>query len=183
MPSLSPTFDMAMKNILPRKRTRILVRNVPSLSALGAILLLFSTLLTPLPIAAQSEKGAYVDTIRFIHIEDENLALQEVRSGALDLYYFRIPLEAASDARNDPRLKVYDRIAGSMGLLINPAPADDGSKINPFQIKEVRFALNYLLDRDFMVNEVLKGYGSYLVDPFGIYSPEYPNVIDTVESF
>ncbi len=146
--------------------------------------MLLSTLLTSLPIAAQNEKGSYVDTVRFIHSEDENLALQEVKSGVLDLYYFRIPLEAVNDAANDPRIKVYNRIAGSMGLLINPAPANaDDGKINPFQIKEVRFALNYLLDRDFMVNEVLKGYGSPLVDPFGIYSPEYPNVIDTVESF
>jgi hypothetical protein len=34
-----------------------------------------------------------------------------------------------------------------------------------------------------VVNEILKGYGSPLVDPFGIYSPEYLNVIDIVESF
>ncbi|HYZ50225.1 MAG TPA: ABC transporter substrate-binding protein, partial [Nitrososphaeraceae archaeon] len=43
--------------------------------------------------------------------------------------------------------------------------------------------MNYLVDRDFVVNEILKGHGSPLTDPFGIYSPEYPNVIDTVQSF
>ncbi|MDQ3873791.1 MAG: ABC transporter substrate-binding protein, partial [Thermoproteota archaeon] len=96
---------------------------------------------------------------------------------------FPIPIEAASDARNDPTLKVYDKTAGSLGLLVNPAPSSDPNILNPFQFREVRYALNYLVDRDFVVNEILKGYGSALTGPFGIYSPEYLNVIDTVEAF
>ena len=132
---------------------------------------------------AQQEKGSYVDQVTFVHREDENLALEEVKSGVLDEYYFQVPLEAASEAKNDARLTIYDRIAGSVGLLMNPAPAKDSSSLNPFQFREVRFAMNYLIDRQFVVNEILKGYGTPLVDPFGSYSPEYLNVIDTTESF
>lgn len=62
------------------------------------------------------EKGPYIDQATFIWREDENLALEEVRSGDFDAYFFRIPLEAADDAKNDARLKVYDRTAGSQGL-------------------------------------------------------------------
>ncbi len=147
------------------------------------LILVLSTFVAFIPVSGQSEQGSYIDTIRFIHREDENLALQEVRSGALDAYYFRIPLESAKDAAGYPELRIYDRIAGSMGLLVNPAPAADDGLLNPFQFREVRAALNYLIDREFMVNEILKGYGSPLVDPYGIYSPEYLNVIDVVESF
>jgi peptide/nickel transport system substrate-binding protein len=129
------------------------------------------------------EKGPYVDQVQFIERQSEDLALQEVRSGELDMYYFKIPLEAADDAKNDQRLNVYDRTAGSMGLFVNPAPAANDNVLNPFQFKEVRYALNYLVDRDFVVDEILKGYGSPMVDPFGIYSPEYLLVIDIVESF
>jgi peptide/nickel transport system substrate-binding protein len=129
------------------------------------------------------EKGPYIDQARFIQRADENLALEEVKSGSLDMYFFPIPYESANDARNDPRLEVYDTTAGSLGFLVNPAPAADPDILNPFQFKEVRYALNYLIDRDFVVNEILKGYGSPLIDPFGIYSPEYLNIIDTVESF
>ncbi|HYY67982.1 MAG TPA: hypothetical protein VE572_06525, partial [Nitrososphaeraceae archaeon] len=39
-----------------------------------------------------------------------------------------------------------------------------------------------LVDREFVVDEILKGYGSALIDPFGQYSPEYLNLIDTVQS-
>ena len=133
--------------------------------------------------AQQQEKGPYVDQVTFVHREDENLALQEVKSGVLDEYYSQVPLEAASEAKSDARLTMYDRVAGSAGLLINPAPAKDNNTLNPFQFREVRFAMNYLIDRQFVVNEILKGYGTPLVDPFGPYSPEYTSVIDTTESF
>lgn len=163
----------------------MLVQKAPVLfaSAITVLVLMSAPVVTILPASGQTEKGPYIDTVRFIHSEDENVALQEVKSGSLDAYYFRIPLEAAADAADDSRLKVYDRFAGSMGFLVNPAPSDDEGKINPFQFREARFALNYLVDRDFMVNEILKGYGSALADPFGIYSPEYLNIIDVVESF
>jgi peptide/nickel transport system substrate-binding protein len=133
---------------------------------------------------AQAKKGPYVDEIRFIHYEDENVALEEVRSGGLDAYYFKIPLEVAGDVKDDSKVAIYDRIAGSNSLFINPAPAKDkNNTLNPFQFREARFAMNYLIDRELMVNEFHKGYGSPLVDPFGIYSPEYLSLVDTVESF
>ena len=131
----------------------------------------------------EQEKGPFIEQARFIHRVDENLALEEVKSGSLDTYFSTIPHEAANDARNDPRLKVYDKTAGSLGFFVNPAPAADPNVLNPFQFKEVRYALNYLIDREFVVNEILRGYGSPLISPFGLYSPEYSNIIDIVESF
>jgi peptide/nickel transport system substrate-binding protein len=149
-----------------------------------AVLLLYSFVAAEYSAYSQTQKkGPYIDEARFILRENENLALEEVRSGALDTYFFSIPLEAANDARNDPGLREYDKTAGSLGLFVNPAPAADSHIVNPFQFREVRYALNYLIDRDFVVNEILNGYGSPLIGPFNIYSPEYLNVIDTVESF
>lgn len=156
------------------------MQNAPVLAS-GIIVVLLLSTLAALPAFSQSEKGSYVDEVRFIHYLDENVALEEVKTGSLDVYYWRIPIELAADASDDPRITVYDRIAGSIVLLLNPAPADGA--LNPFQLREVRFAMNYLVDRELVVNEILKGYGSPLVDPFGIYSPEYLNIIDVVESF
>ena len=42
-----------------------------------------------LPVAF-AEKGTFVDQIQFIQYLDENTALEEVRNGNLDMYYFRI---------------------------------------------------------------------------------------------
>ncbi|HZA07209.1 MAG TPA: ABC transporter substrate-binding protein, partial [Nitrososphaeraceae archaeon] len=130
------------------------------------------------------KKGAFIDQVNFIHYLDQNLALQDLKGGKIDTYFFNIPLEVASDTQNDPNLKVYSVPGGSLDLLLNPAPSrDSAGELNPFSIREVRYAMNYLVDRDFVVNEILKGYGTTLIDPFGIYSPEYPNIIDTVLSF
>lgn len=146
--------------------------------------LLSLVLLTPaFASAAQSNgTGAYIDGVRFIQYLDDNVALEELKSGNLDTYYFRIPLEAASEIKNIPTLKEYDKLSGSFGLLLNPAPSNDSGSLNPFSLKEVRYAMNYLIDREFVVDEILKGFGTPLVGPYGTFSPEYFNVIDTLES-
>lgn len=126
--------------------------------------------------------GAYIDSVRFIQYLDDNVALEELKSGNLDTYYFRIPLEAASEIKNIANLKEYDKLSGSFGLLLNPAPSNNSNLLNPFSLREVRYAINYLIDRAFVVDEILKGLGTPLVGPYGIFSPEYFNVIDSVES-
>jgi peptide/nickel transport system substrate-binding protein len=133
---------------------------------------------------ADPAKGSFVETVRFIRYSDQNVALELLKQGKISIYYFAIPLEVVPEMTNNPSVRIYDRTAGSFGLLFNPAPSNDsGKSLNPFQIREIRHAMNFLVDREFVVDEILKGYGSVLVDPFGQYSPEYLNLIDTVESF
>jgi len=140
-----------------------------------------------LSIHAQTQiekKGPFVDQVNFIHYLDENLALQDLKAGKIDTYFANIPLEVVSDAKSDPNLIVYQTTGEFSDLLLNPAPAKASTKdLNPFSIRQVRFAMNYLIDRDFVINEILKGYGSPRIDPFGIYSPEYLNIINVVQSF
>ena len=132
---------------------------------------------------ADPKNGSFVETVRFIRYTDQNRALEEIKQGKIEIYYFAIPLEVVSEMMSNPSVQIYDRTAGSYGLLFNPAPSNDsGKSLNPFQIKEIRYAMNFLINREFVVDEILKGYGSILIDPFGQYSPEYLNVIDTVES-
>jgi peptide/nickel transport system substrate-binding protein len=148
--------------------------------AILPLLLLFAP---PLVSAGpNNETGAFIDGVRFIQYLDDNVALEELKSGNLDTYYFRIPLEAASEIKNIPELKEYDKLSGSFGLLLNPAPYNVSGSLNPFSLREVRHAMNYLIDREFVVDEILKGLGTPLVGPYGINSPEYFNVIDAVES-
>lgn len=130
-----------------------------------------------------NEKGAYTDNIRFIQYLDGNTALQEIKNGNLDTYYFRIPLEKVSSISNDTSLKIYEKNAGSFGFLLNPAPSNGSNVLNPFQFKEIRFAMNYLINREFVVDEILNGYGSVQIDPFGISSPEYEALIPILESY
>ncbi len=124
-----------------------------------------------------------IKNVRFIHYLDENVALEEIKSGNLDTYFFRIPLDLVSDIKNDVTINLYDKIGGSFGILLNPAPSSNNDTINPFEFRDIRFAINYLINRNFISNEILHGYGIPMSDPFGLFSPDYPVVMDTVESF
>lgn len=147
------------------------------------VALLALTILAPLQLNtnAQPVKGPYTDEIQFIHYLDENVAVQEVKAGNLDLYFFRMPLELVSANKNDPKVKIYESIGGSLSILLNPAPDPDG--LNPFSIQEVRYAMNYLINRQLIVDEILKGYGSPMYSAFSQFDPDYLVLIDTVESF
>lgn len=146
-------------------------------------LLLSLTILSPLQLAANAQegKGPYSDEIQFIHYLDESVAVQEVKAGNLDLYFFRMPLELVSSAKEDPNVKVYESVGGSLSILVNPAPSTEG--LNPFSIKDVRYAMNYLINRALIVNEILKGYGTPMFSAFSVFDPDYLVLIDTVESF
>jgi peptide/nickel transport system substrate-binding protein len=124
-----------------------------------------------------------IKNVRFIHYLDENVALEEIKSGNLDTYFFRIPLDLVSDIKNDVTINLYDKIGGSFGILLNPAQSSNNDTINPFEFRDIRFAINYLINRNFISNEILHGYGIPMSDPFGLFSPDYPVVMDTVESF
>lgn len=130
-----------------------------------------------------SQKGAYTDNIQFIQYLDGNIALHDIQAGNLDTYFFRIPLETVTSISKDPNVKIYEKNAGSFGFLLNPAPSKNPNILNPFQFKDIRFAVNYLINREFVVDEILNGYGSVQIDPFGISSPEYEALIPVIESY
>jgi len=130
-----------------------------------------------------SQKGAYTDNLQFIQYLDGNIALHDIQAGNLDTYFFRIPLETVASISKDPNVKIYEKNAGSFAFLLNPAPSKNPNILNPFQFKEIRFAVNYLINREFVVDEILNGYGSVQIDPFGISSPEYEGLIPVIESY
>ena len=150
---------------------------------LALILLVSVSSFTTMNALESSQKGAYTDNIRFIQYLDGNRALHDIQAGNLDTYYFRIPLETVAYISNDPNVKIYEKNAGSFAFLLNPAPSKNPNILNPFQFKEIRFAVNYLINREFIVDEILNGYGSVQIDPFGISSPEYETLIPVLESY
>ena len=129
---------------------------------------------------AFAEKGTFLDEIRFVQYLDENTALEEVRNGKLDLYYYRISSDRLKDADSRDGLQIFESTGGYFSILLNPTNAGE---FNPFSIREVRYALNFLVDRNLIVNELLGGYGSPMISNYGIFSADYLGIIDVLESF
>ena len=127
-----------------------------------------------------AEKNSYFDSVRFIQYLDENTALEEVRNGNLDIYYYRISADRLENLKAREGLDVFDSSGGSYSILVNPAETE---KFNPFSIKENRFALNYLVDRKLIVNELMSGYGAPMISNYGPFDPEYLTIIEQLEAF
>ena len=127
-----------------------------------------------------AEKNSYFDSVKFIQYLDENTALEEVRNGNLDIYYYRISADRLENLKAREGLDVFDSTGGSFSILINPAETE---KFNPFSIKENRFALNYLVDRKLIVNELMSGYGAPMISNYGPFDPEYLTIIEQLEAF
>jgi len=128
--------------------------------------------------SALAEKGSYVDSIQFIQYLDESTAIEEVKRGSLDLYYSRVSSELIQNQDQD--LQVFYATGGSFSLLVNPA---EGKEFNPFYYQEVRFALNYLVDRKLIVDELMGGHGIPMVSNYGPFDPDYLSIVDELEQF
>jgi len=126
------------------------------------------------------EKNTFFDSVKFIQYLDENTALEEVRNGNLDAYYYTISPDRLESNQNTEGLQVFDSTGGSYSILINPAESE---MFNPFSSKEIRFALNYLVDRKLIVNELMGGYGSPIISYYSPSDPEYLTVIEQLETF
>jgi len=128
---------------------------------------------------AFAEKGTFVDTIQFIQYLDESTAIEEVKKKNLDIYYSRIPAELIQDT-DTQNLKIFYTTGGSFSILVNPA---EGQEFNPFSYQKARFALNYLVDRKLIVDELMSGYGITMISNYGPYDPDFLNIVSEIEKF
>ena len=144
------------------------------------VVLLALTAITVLQSYSFAEKNTFFDSIKFIQYLDENTALEEVRNGNLDVYYYTISPDRLETHQAREGLQVFDSTGGSYSILVNPAESE---KFNPFSSKEIRFALNYLVDRKLIVNELMGGYGAPIISYYSPSEPEYLTIIKELESF
>ena len=121
-----------------------------------------------------AEKGTFVDEIKFIQYLDENTALEEVRNGNLDIYFFRVSSDRIETVKDREGIQVFESTGGSYSILVNPSISET---FNPFSITELRFALNYLIDRNLIVNELIGGYCKTMVSNYGIFAADYLSII------
>ena len=132
------------------------------------------------PTIAFGVKGTNFDQVQFLQYSDDNTAVEEVKNGHLDIYYSAIPIDRLDD-QSKQNLKIFQSSGTSYSLLLNPAISND--TFNPFSIQQVRFALNYLIDRDLIVDEVLNGYGTPMISAYKPYDPDYLLILGELQSF
>ena len=114
--------------------------------------------------------GALIDKIIYEVRTDMTIAIKDVAYGRADLMASGIDGGTyLSLSENDlEKLDTYAVPSGSWSLLFNPVPnkapytvttRDGKTYFNPLAIKEIRFAMNFLIDRKKLVDEILRGAG------------------------
>lgn len=126
--------------------------------------------------------GPYLEKINFFSEPSAEAAVAGFLEGKMDVYGYTI--------HNNPELFTEVLESGlnyaiSMGgyteLVFNTAGPDlrDGS-VNPFVVPAIREAMNMLLDREYIVGELLGGLGLPKYTILSNFSPDYSNLNDTV---
>jgi peptide/nickel transport system substrate-binding protein len=128
-----------------------------------------------------TRKGAWVDQV--IMIEEPNTAagVTRLESGELDVYAYTIAdRELFKRVRENPDL-AYALSYGSYNeITFNPSgPVFTATnKLNPFAIAKVREAMNWLVDRDYIVQEIMGGLGAARFTCLNTTFPDYAKYAD-----
>ena len=136
---------------------------------------------TPTPVA---RNGAWVDSLVFTVQEDSNLAVAQLESGDIDIYAFTVgEAELFKKVKENPNL----RYAQSMGvyneLTFNPVGPEYGEgELNPFSNPKIREAMNWLVDRNYIAEEIMGGLAVPKFLPVVSAFPDYARYVDTVRA-
>lgn len=105
--------------------------------------------------ARQPGKGGYLDEINVSVVPAEQ-ALTQIQAGTIDLFSFNL---ASSEfpAIRDSGLGYTSSYGGNYAVLLNPAKLTDTGVLNPFSNRKIREALNWLIDREYVNQEIYAG--------------------------
>lgn len=117
------------------------------------------------------EPPAFVDSVTFAKQPSPTVATDNLILGDIDIYYESILNEEAQRVRNAGH-DIYES-AGGIKYAIYANPVDDTTNgFNPFSLRDVRFALNFMIDRDRIVSDLL-GSGAVMLSALTPAHPDY----------
>jgi peptide/nickel transport system substrate-binding protein len=107
----------------------------------------------PTPSPTPERIGAYLDNI-FMFKANEDTAAKQVLDGTLDIYASGLYSNQIT-VLEDSYIKQTESASRQYEILVNPSKIDNG--FNPFQYKEIRQALNILIDRNHIKDAIFNG--------------------------
>jgi peptide/nickel transport system substrate-binding protein len=121
--------------------------------------------------AAAQQKGPLPDKVYIDARTQEDIGMKDTAEGKTDVFFWGVngPQYKALPRDVRDKLDLYVIPSGSWSFVLNPCPdkapytatTKEGKTVfNPFAIREVRFALNFLMNRKYIVDEILGGDGT-----------------------
>ncbi|MDP8003711.1 MAG: ABC transporter substrate-binding protein, partial [Caldisphaera sp.] len=120
---------------------------------------------------AQTTQYPRLNQITFISYNGEDLnGIEAFTSGAISMYTFPIPPNKITAL--PANYSSYVMPIAFYDVLLNPLNTSFG--FNPFMFQPVRYAMNYIVDRSYFVDNILGGYGT---PTYGPYAGEYEGLM------
>lgn len=116
-----------------------------------------------------------INEVVFVQEPDQAKALDMLIAGKIDLYAFGIrDPELARKVRVSPVLGYETSYGGSVELTLNPVgPTFKNGVLNPFSVPAIREALNWLVDRNTIAQEIYGGLAAPRYLPINTVFPDY----------
>ena len=105
----------------------------------------------------------------------------DIQAGAMDLYLFSLKTAAAREIAGTEGIRIYEAPASSVSIILNPAPAPEG-QLNPFAIREIRQAMQHLVNREFIANDIYRGMAVPMLTHVSPMDYDFLTVYDTVRA-
>lgn len=121
--------------------------------------------------------GGWLDEIVFSAISSDT-AVSQLQAGAIDFYSFNLSSNSLQEIK-DAGLNYTQSYGGNYGISLNPAVFDDTARLNPFSNRKIREALNWLIDREYVNQEIYGGGSLPKLLPITTQLVEYTNLIET----
>ncbi|MHA1595090.1 MAG: ABC transporter substrate-binding protein [Candidatus Baldrarchaeia archaeon] len=167
---------------------------LPLLSIPSAMALQQSTIT-----AQSSEPGPAVDKITVGITTSQETGIGDVAAGRIDIFLWAAPPTAyvGMSAEQLENIVLIRSASGYWSLLFNPAynktlSEEHGTVIplmyidgkwhfNPFALKKVRYAMQFLVNRKYIVDEILAGGGAPMYSPVMSSEPSAPRFLEVYE--
>ncbi len=114
---------------------------------------------TPTPVP---RFGSWVDRVVMVREPDANLAISRLEAGDIQVYAYSISSPETAkrifELAEAGKLNYYSSYGSYNEITFNPAgPTFEDGRLNPFSSARVREAMNWLIDRDYIVKEIMGG--------------------------
>lgn len=132
---------------------------------------------TPTPIPVQVP-----EKVVFSVEGDPQAAVKRLQAGEVDVYAFTVgDPEIYKTVKEDPNLKALEFFGVYNELTFNPVgPEFKNGKLNPFSVPRIREAMNWLVDRNYIAQEIMGGLALPKYLPITSAFPDYARYIDKV---
>ena len=119
---------------------------------------------------------AYFDEVDFYGTSNDDTAMLAVAKGEYDLFFYEMPGSKVKPIyqQYSDSLQLIKTVGIWWSLALNPVHDKDNPYLitvnnktyfNPFAIREVRYAMNWLISRNYIVNTFLGGSGAPMYGP------------------